>query len=150
MNGQDAQYLKLLSIFHYVVGGLAFLCGCLFIFHVVIGIAALSGGDTIWGQFEGPPPIFFGLMFLIMGGGAMIMMWTVGTLLLVAAGYLKQRTHYKFCLVAAAVACLFQPFGMILGIFTIIVLCRHSVKVAFGAAEPAAPPPAPPAGRAYT
>jgi hypothetical protein len=36
-----------------------------------------------------------------------------------------------FCIVAACIACLQQPFGTILGVFSIIVLMRPSVKTAF-------------------
>ena len=36
-----------------------------------------------------------------------------------------------FCLVMGAVECVFMPFGTVLGIFTIIVLMRESVKPLF-------------------
>ena len=38
---EDLQYLKLLSIFHYVVGGLAALFACFPIMYIVIGILAV-------------------------------------------------------------------------------------------------------------
>ena len=58
--------------------------------------------------------------------------------LALAGRYLLQRTHYTFCLVVAAIACLLMPFGTALGIFTIIVLMRPSVREMFeGAPRPA-------------
>ncbi len=42
-----------------------------------------------------------------------------------------------FCLVMACVACLFMPFGTVLGVFTIIVLARPSVQTLFS--RPAVP-----------
>jgi hypothetical protein len=36
----------------------------------------------------------------------------------------------------AGVACMFMPFGTVLGVFTIVVLLRDSVKELFGVAEP--------------
>ena len=39
---QDKQQLKLLSIFHYVVGGLAALIACIPIIHLTIGIGMLT------------------------------------------------------------------------------------------------------------
>jgi hypothetical protein len=36
----------------------------------------------------------------------------------------------------AAIACMFMPFGTILGVFSIIVLVRPSVKSLFDAATP--------------
>ena len=37
-----------------------------------------------------------------------------------------------YCLVVAAVECIFMPFGTVLGVFTIIVLMRPGVKERFG------------------
>jgi hypothetical protein len=42
-----------------------------------------------------------------------------------------------FCLVVAGVSCLFMPFGTILGVLSLIVLNRPSVKLLFSAQEPA-------------
>jgi hypothetical protein len=36
-----------------------------------------------------------------------------------------------FCLVTAGLACLFQPVGLVLGVFTFLVLLRPSVKILF-------------------
>jgi hypothetical protein len=35
------------------------------------------------------------------------------------------------CFVVAAIECIFMPFGTVLGVFTIIVLSRPSVKALF-------------------
>jgi hypothetical protein len=53
--------------------------------------------------------------------------------------------HYA----VAAIACMFMPFGTVLGVFTIIVLMRPSVKELFAAAgSSAAPAPGPGEGPA--
>jgi hypothetical protein len=39
-----------------------------------------------------------------------------------------------FCLVMAGIACIFMPFGTALGVLTIIVLMRDSVRELFGVA----------------
>jgi hypothetical protein len=52
-------------------------------------------------------------------------------LVLVAGSFIARRTHYTFCFVAACVECLFMPFGTVLGVFTILVLNRQSVKGLF-------------------
>jgi len=36
---QDEQYLKILSIFHFVVGGIAGLFACFPVFHLAMGVA---------------------------------------------------------------------------------------------------------------
>ena len=41
------------------------------------------------------------------------------------------RRHYTFAFVIACIECLFFPFGVVLGVFTIIVLARRSVKELF-------------------
>ena len=40
---QDLEHLRLLSIFHYVVAGLAALFALIPVFHLVFGIAMVSG-----------------------------------------------------------------------------------------------------------
>ena len=48
---------------------------------------------------------------------------------------LARRRRYLYCLILAGVmAATCMPFGTVLGVFTIIVLMRPSVKQAFGAA----------------
>ena len=49
---QDAEHLKLLSIFHYIVGGITALFSCLFIMHIAMGIAMLTGA---FDAKEAPP-----------------------------------------------------------------------------------------------
>jgi len=44
---------------------------------------------------------------------------------------LSRRKHYWFAFVVGCIECIFVPFGTILGVFTIIVLSRESVKTLF-------------------
>ena len=60
---QDDEHLKLLSIFHYVVGGLAALFACFPVFHLIMGIVVIvlstkpdASGDA--------PPAFIGWLFV--------------------------------------------------------------------------------------
>jgi hypothetical protein len=122
----DEQYLKLLSIFHYVVGGLAACFACFPIIHLSIGIAMLVGAID-------DAPAFIGLMFVVMASVFMIFGWTLAVCLIVAGRCLAKRKRYIFCLVMAAISCTFTPFGTVLGVFTIIVLMRPSVKELFAA-----------------
>lgn len=121
----DEQYLKLLSIFHYVVGGLAGLFACLPLIHFSIGIAMLVGAIDGAPAFAGVILVLFAMAFILSG-------WTLAVCLIIAGRNLAQRRHYMFCLVMAAIACIFMPFGTVLGVFTIIVLMRPSVKELFG------------------
>jgi hypothetical protein len=48
---------------------------------------------------------------------------------------LKRHTNYTYCLVVAAIECMFTPFGTVLGVLTIIVLVRPTVKALFGVSQ---------------
>ncbi len=126
----DEQYLKLLSVFHYVVGGLAALFACFPLIHFSIGIAMLVGAIDDAPKFIGLVFTMFAMLFILAG-------WALAICLIIAGRNLAQRRHYMFCLVVAAIACAFMPFGTVLGVFTIIVLMRPSVKELFGVEKPA-------------
>lgn len=126
----DLRYLQLLSIFHFVVGGMAMLCATLPIIHFTVGVGIVTG--KIGGGAGPPPPPAMGWMFVLMGGGAMALGYAFAVGLFVAGWMLRRRKGYVFCLVMAGVACMFQPMGVVLGVFTIIVLIRPSVKALFG------------------
>jgi len=102
---QDSEHLKLLAIFHYVVAGMA----------------ALVAGTR---------PVGLGIMafaaFFIVAG------WTFAAMVAFAGRSLQTRQRYTYCLVMAGIECIFMPVGTVLGVFTIIVLVRDSVKALFG------------------
>jgi hypothetical protein len=127
---EDLQYLKLLSIFHYVVGGLAALSSFIPVIYVVIGILAVC----IPGSFEGESgamPLFIGWIFIIIGAVLMVIGCAFSACIIIAGRFLARRFHYLFCMVMAAIECIFMPFGTVLGVFTIVVLVRPSVKEMF-------------------
>lgn len=133
---QDREHLRLLSIFHYVVGGLLGLCACIPIIHLTIGIVFLTAPETMFPpDHGGPPPLLFGLLFTIVPAIMILAGWTLAICTFIAGRCLARQTHYTYCLVIAALACLFMPFGTVLGIFTIIVLVRPSVKAMFESQE---------------
>lgn len=124
---QDEQHLNLLSVFHYIVGGLTAFFSCIPFLHMAIGIAMVSGafenGDA--------PPELLGWFFIIFPALIIILGWTLAVLIIIAGRKLKQRTSRTFCLVIAGLECLIMPFGTVLGVFTIIVLMRDSVQKLF-------------------
>ncbi len=122
----DEQYLKLLSVFHYVVGGLAAFFSCFCLIHLSIGVAILAGAID-------DAPKFVGLLLVMIAMFAIFSGWTLATCIIIAGRNLAMRRHYMFCLVMGAVSCIFMPFGTVLGVFTIIVLLRPSVKELFAA-----------------
>ena len=135
---KDLEHLRVLAIFHYVVGGLAALFACIPVIHLVVGIAMVTGrfdADT-----GGPGEAMMLGWFIILFAAAFILAgWTFALCLILAGRSLSRRKHYTFCLVMAGLACMFMPFGTVLGVFTIIVLVRDSVKKLF---SPSGGPPA--------
>ena len=129
----DFEHLRLLSIFHYVVAGLTALFGCFPVFHIVFGLWIALSPESLNDNKGEPPPAMFGWFFAFAGVTAMAAMWTFATLLFVTGRCLTLRKRYMFCLVMAALECCCQPFGTVLGLFTIIVLMRESVKKLFAA-----------------
>lgn len=126
---QETEHLRLLSIFHYVVAGLAYLFSLLPVVHLVLGITLVTGA---FGHGQGEqPPEFVGWLFIGFASFAILMGLTFATCVLMAGRFLAQRRHYTFCLVVAALSCIFMPFGTVLGVFTIIVLVRDPVKRLF-------------------
>ena len=128
---QDEQNLNLLSVFHYVVAGLTALFSCIFIVHIAMGVAMLSG---VFDSKDAPPRIFAWL-FIVIPAFAMLCGWTLSVLIIMAGRRLKRRVSRTFCIVVAALECINMPFGTILGIFTLIVLSKDQVKLLFDANE---------------
>ena len=130
---QDKQQLKILSIFHYVVAGLAALIACIPIIHLTIGIGLLTGnlfGQTI-SRDEQVPLTLMAIVFTVFPLFIILCGWAYAIAMIFAGRYLAKNQHYLFCMVMAALSCSFSPFGTALGVFTIIVLARPSVKELF-------------------
>ena len=127
---EDTEHLRLLTIFHYVVAAIAAAFACLPILHFLMGMAMVVGGLAA----DGAEALMslVGCFLVFMCGSFILAGWAFAVCLALAGRYLEQRRRYNFCLVMAAVACMFSPFGTVLGVFTIIVLSRPSVKELFG------------------
>jgi hypothetical protein len=134
---QDAEHLRLLSIFHYITGGLAALFSFFPLLYTTVGaifIFAARHGTPRPG--EEPPPEFVGWILAVIGSLLLLLGIGVAICILIAGRSLAKHTPYWFVFVMACLECLFIPFGTILGVFTIIVLSRESVKTLFSTAQP--------------
>ena len=129
---QEEQHLQLLTIFHYIVGGLTAFLACFPLIHLTIGLVMVFGGFSS----NQAPPAFVGWLFIILGGGFFIAGQSLAICIIIAGRFLAQRKRYLFVFLIACCECLFLPFGTVLGIFTIVLLSRESVKAAFDSAAP--------------
>ncbi len=127
---QDQEHLELLSIFHYIVGGMAALFSFFPIVYLILGTLFIVAPGRIQGS-GGTLPAFLGWIFIILGGSIMLVGLAFAVCVILAGRYITKRRHYIFCLVIASLNCLFMPFGTILGVFTIVILMRPSVKELF-------------------
>jgi ABC-type Fe3+ transport system permease subunit len=136
---QDEEHLRLLSIFHYVCAGMAAFFACIPIIHVIVGSVMLLHPQPFVSQNNQPhPEKFVGLLFVVIGGMFILLGWAFAACLAYAGRCLGQRKHYTYCMVVAALACMFMPFGTVLGVFTLMVLIRPSVKPLFNGMTPPA------------
>ena len=124
----DADHLKLLSVFHFVGVGLALL-GMLFLaLHYAIFHTFLTNPQMWQNAKQPPPPVeLFGILkwfYLVMG----IWFLASGVLNFIAALGLRARKWRTFSLVVAGINCLHMPLGTVLGVFTLVVLLRDSVR----------------------
>jgi hypothetical protein len=123
----DAAQLRLLSVFHYVVAGLMALVALFPTLYLVLGLL-MASGRLAPGDDESEVVGWFiascGSFFAIAGFG-------FAMLVVLAGRSLAEHRRYTYCLVVAAILCLFAPFGTLLGVFTIIVLVRPSVRALF-------------------
>jgi hypothetical protein len=135
---QDEQHLKLLSVFHYVVSALTALFSLFGLIYLGLGLVMLLA-PTKFDPKSPPPPAFIGWLFAILGGGFILFGWLFAAFVAVAGRFLGRHKHYLFCLAMAGIDCVLMPFGTVLGVFTILVLLRPSVKALF--ADGSLPPP---------
>lgn len=128
---QDGDQLQLLSILYYVLAGFATLGACLPLLYFGVGMV-LVGGAAIQADAEAQAglAVFGGLVMLIAVPFALLLIVQVVCLFLTGR-YLSQSRNHIFCFINACILCMHAPFGTALGIFTIIVLSRESVKQRF-------------------
>ncbi|MFZ2644058.1 MAG: hypothetical protein WA117_23910 [Verrucomicrobiia bacterium] len=129
---KDEEQLKLLSVFHYVVGGLAGLFALFPVLHLIVGLF-LVFAPVKFDDNGGWSPATVGRLIVIGAATITILGCVFAAFVLTAGRFIAKRKHYMFCFVVGAVECVFLPFGTVLGVFTIIVLMRESVKNLFAA-----------------
>jgi hypothetical protein len=127
---QDLEHLKLLSIFHYIVGGLACFCGLLWILYIVSGIILIIASGSMASDDRMGASIG-GVVAIVVGVFLFVLFEAYGIISIIAGRKFAKHQGYWFCFVLAVFTCLNFPLGTALGVFTIVVLNRPSVKALF-------------------
>jgi len=174
INPEDESHLGILSVFHFVLGGL-YLLGILFLvghFMIMSMVFEMPGvmapvvppppapvvmetpveSAEAAPEVEAPgtvvplapvasapsPPVFpkemkaFFIGFYIVMG---LMILTASVCNVLSGVFIRKRKHRIFSMVIAGLNCLQIPFGTALGVFTLVVLARPSVKSAYDAKQ---------------
>ena len=144
---KDKDHLKMLGIFHFVLAGLGLAALAFLALHYLI-MSTVFSNPHIWDQMRDRngnqvvmpfnPAQFmsvFRWFYLFCG------LWGVVSIIVnFMAGFrLRQERSRTFLMAVAGFNCLNFPFGTILGVFTIIVLVRDSVRLRFASTDAAAP-----------
>lgn len=132
---QDLDHLKTLSICHYILAGLCVFPMLYGLFFLVIGLFVGTIFSSIPHRPGEPSPEivgsfvggFYAILGLIISGVAL----TMGILLLKSGRNLTSRNSHTFSFVVACISCIFVRLGTVLGIFTLVVLTKDSVKSLF-------------------
>lgn len=128
LSKQDEDQLNVLSILFYVyaafvgltgfaIGGVAVLPAILI--PASVGAHGRAGAFVVGGVFL----VIFGALALLLAAKAVVMV--------LAGRAMAQRSGYTMCMVGACVALMNIPLGTALGIFTITVLQKPTVKARF-------------------
>jgi hypothetical protein len=132
---RDEEHLRILSIFHFIVGGFAALFLPLLCLHFVLFIIVVANASAFPAGNEQPFPreMMYFLIPFYFTAGLVTAVYAGGNLL--TGWFLRRKTHRVFSFVVAGLDCLQIPWGTILGVFTIVVLARPSVRRLYEARE---------------
>lgn len=119
--------LSTLSILHYVYGGFACFIGVV-VLVILLTMGQLFQSDWFADSAGEPSPPFVGILFGVIGWVVFTLLVAKGLANIISGNLLARARGRAFSQVVAAVDCLNIPFGITLGIFTIIELQRPEVK----------------------
>ena len=125
---RDAEHLKLLSIFHFILAGLGLFGIGFLALHFTFMRTIFMNPETWKNEKSGPPPeIFLKLMMWGYAFGVVVIL-IGGVINLLSGLFIRQRRHRMFSIIIGGLNCLHVPFGTLLGVFTILILSRDSVR----------------------
>jgi hypothetical protein len=126
----DEEHLRLLAIGHYIVGGLYIAFASIFIFHFVFALMGAFHPEMFAHPGRpnpGPPDGMFTVMAWLLGC-FIVLGCAFGGLNIYVGRCIKRRSRRALTLIVACLNTLAVPLGTILGVCTLLVLTRRSVK----------------------
>lgn len=128
----DEEHLRLLAMFHYISGALTILFSCIFIIHLTL-LGFLMSNPGVLGVTPAPEAdarsvlavmFYIFLAFIVLG-------IAYGVIQIISGRCLARHRYRTFSLIAAIPNTLLIPYGTMLGVMTLIVLGRDSVKALY-------------------
>lgn len=127
----DTDHLRALVILHYVNAGLS-LVGLGFVaLHYAIMTAVMKRPELMKQDKDAAAFMEMMSIFLWLYLAAAIFVMAYGILNLLAARFIKARRNRMFTMVVSGLNCLNMPLGTALGVFTLVVLGRDSVRLSY-------------------
>jgi hypothetical protein len=131
---KDLEHLKLLGIFHYIWGALSLMGGIIIgVYFLVFGVILMNNPPTSTSSEDTGAASMAGGILIGVGVVLFLIVVVYGILTLIAGGkYRKHQGGYWFCFILAIVTLVIGGIpGIVLGIFSLMVLGRESVKTLF-------------------
>jgi fumarate reductase subunit D len=124
---QDLEHLRLLSIFHYIVGAITALFSLLPVLHLVVGLLLMTG------RIDEPDPAarLIGGLFVAIAAAFIVCGLILAGFMIHAGRCIARRRRHTLCLVVAGVECTLMPFGTVLGVFTLVALLKPQIRALF-------------------
>ena len=130
---RDKRHIGLLSVFHFIVGGGRLLISMLYLLLILFArhgmnkfdaLAVQPGSEQVPSASMTQDPQNFLWLF-----GVVFLFVTFSALLTIYVGWrMRKYKSRPLTLMNAVINCLFFPIGTVLGIFTLTILFRDSVK----------------------
>lgn len=135
---RDREHLRLLTLGYYILAAMTGLFSLLPTAFLLISGSLLSAGSIAPAALGSPQDtrllgeLLFGAAAAVFVSGAL---GAAGSFL--TGRYIRDHRRRTFCIVVAALSCLSVPLGTLVGICTIVVLNRPSVRALFSENLPA-------------
>jgi len=127
----DDEHLRLLSLFHFIKGGITAAFSLLgLLYFLFLGFIMKMGNrfNISSDSYNEELPLQVMSYIFVIGGVIVLLVLLSGILQLVSGYYLRRKEYRLFSFVIGIIEILEVPYGTILGIMTLIVLSRASVK----------------------
>lgn len=131
----DAEHLRLLKIFHYIFAAITALFSLFPLIHLVMGLSMVFGASAWCHGPRGCPPPFIGWIFVAFAGAFILLGEALAVGMYLNGRFMARRQHYIFCLIWSGIECLLMPYGTVLGVFSLLVLLRETVKAEFSSLQ---------------